>query len=161
MQVPRANFAVAMAPDLRLFAVGGSCTSDSSEAPTDTVEMIACSYGAGVAEPKGGWRYVAPLLTARQSHAAAFLEGSLIVVGGKHERSVEYLTLPTTSNPLGQWTAIFPLPQPLEMLALIPTDRSLFGICKCFFTPPRSPLTTKVEMVLLDNYGEAVQPLKH
>ncbi len=130
MQLPRANFAVAMALDLRLFAIGGSCTSDSSGAPTDTVEMLACSYGAGVAEPKGGWKYVAPLLTARQSHAAAFLEGNLVVVGGKGERSVEYFTLPMVSNPQGQWTAIFPLPQPLEMLALIPTDRSVFGICK-------------------------------
>ncbi len=140
MQMARANFAVAMAPDLRLFAIGGSCTRDFSGAPNDTVEMLACSYGAGVAEPKGGWKYVAPLLTARQSHAAAFLEGSLIVVGGKGERSVECFTMPTASTPLGQWTAISPLPQPLEMLALIPTDRSLFEICKCFFTPLRSPL---------------------
>ncbi len=133
MQMPRANFAVALAPDLRLFAIGGSCTRDSSGAPTETVEMLSCSYGAGVAEPKGEWKYVASLLTARQSHAAAFLEGSLIEVGGRGERSVEYLALPTASSPLGQWTAISPLPQPLEMLALIPTDRSLFGICKCFF----------------------------
>ncbi len=137
MQMARDNFAVAMAPDLRLFAIGGSCTSDSSEAPTDTVEMLACSYSAGVAEPKGGWRYVAPVLTARQSHAAAFLDGSLVVVGGRGERSVEYLTLPTVSNPLGQWTAISPLPQSLEMLALIPTGRSLFGIGKfCFYSSP-------------------------
>ncbi len=102
MQMARANFAVAMAPDLRLFAIGGSCTSDSSRAPTNKVEMIACSYGAGVAESKDEWRYMAPLLTARQSHAAAFLEGNLVVVGGRGERSVEYLTLPTASSPLGQ-----------------------------------------------------------
>ncbi len=133
MQRARANFAVAWAPDLRLFAIGGINTKDSSREPTNTVEMLACSYSAGVAEPKGEWTYVAPLLTARQSHAAAFLEGSLVVVGGRGEQSVEYLRLPTENNPLGQWTDIFPLPQPLEMLALIPTGRSLFGICKHLF----------------------------
>ncbi len=82
------------------------------------------------AEPSanGTWTFVAPLPKPRQSHAAAFIGGKIVVAGGIAECGVEYFTLPTDEIALGQWTSIYPLPEPLKIIALLPIDNCLIGI---------------------------------
>ncbi len=125
----RANFAAVWVPDGRLFVIGGN---DARAGATATVEMLSCSKWETEPTAQGDWSFVAPLPKARQSHAAAFLGGKLIVAGGAGECGVEVFTLPTSDNPTGHWTSIAPLPEPTGMLALIPGKSCLIGICMFF-----------------------------
>ncbi len=127
MQAARACFAVVWTPDGRLFAIGGNTTVTDQ---TATVEKLRCSNFDADVPVDDTWTYVAPLPSARSSHAAAFICGKIIVMGGTNRRGVECFTLPTSGNPDGQWTMLHPLPEPLEMIALIPVDNVLIGVCK-------------------------------
>ncbi len=104
-------------------------TSSTATDQTATVETIHCSNFDTEAPVNDTWTYVAPLPSARSSHAAAFICGKIIVVGGTNKRGVECFTLPTSGNAEGQWTMLHPLPEPLEMIALIPVDNVLIGVC--------------------------------
>ncbi len=126
MQEPRACFAVVWTPDGRLFAIGGNISATDQ---TATVEMLHCSNFDTEAPVNDTWTYVAPLPSARSSHAAAFICGKIIVAGGRDKRGVECFTLPNSDKPEGQWTMIRPLPEPLEMTALIAVDNVLIGVC--------------------------------
>ncbi len=121
MQIPRADFGVVRVADGRIFAIGGNTGPDGT---TATVEMLN-RYDA-----QATWNYVAPLPTARQCHAVTFLEGKIIIAGGIGERGVEYFSLPSAANKLGQWTSIYPLPKPMNLLALFPLHFGFIGICK-------------------------------
>ncbi len=125
MQQSRANFGIVWSNDGRLFAFGGLAGPHRS---TETVEMLRCSNMDAEPSANGTWTFVAPLPKPRQSHAAAFIGGKVVVAGGVEERGVEYFTLPTDENALGQWTSIYPLPEPLKISALLPIDNCLIGI---------------------------------
>ncbi len=58
------------------------------------------------------------------------LEGKVIVAGGLEERGVEYFTPPSDIDRLGQWTSIYPLPNPMAILALLPIKFGFIGICE-------------------------------
>ncbi len=126
MQTPRADFGVVWVPDGRIFAIGGNTGPDGT---TATVEMLDCC-DVHKAANTGTWSYVAPLPTARQCHAVTFLEGKIIVAGGIGERGVECFSLPSSVNKMGQWTSIYPLPKPMNLLALLPVDFGFIGTCK-------------------------------
>ncbi len=127
MQEHRSSFAIARADDGRLFAIGGQTGPDTI---TATVEMLNPAIrGAVDATVNVCWSFVAPLSKPRKCHAAAFIGGKIVVVGGENEREVECFTLPTNDNSLGQWTRIYPLPKALDILALLPVDNCLITIC--------------------------------
>ncbi len=127
MQEHRSSFAIARADDGRLFAIGGQTGPDKI---TATVEMLKpATYVAADATVNVCWSFVAPLSRPRKCHAAAFIGGKIVVVGGGNEREVEYFTLPTKDNNLEQWTSIYPLPKSLDILALLPVDNCLITIC--------------------------------
>ncbi len=126
MQTPRADFGVVWVPDGRIFAIGGNAGPGG---PTATVEVLHCG-DVQTATTTGTWSYVAPLPRPRQCHAATFLEGKVIVAGGSGERAVECFKLPSAVNKMGQWTSIYPLPKPLDLLVLLPIDFGFIGFCK-------------------------------
>ncbi len=123
----RMNFAAVWVPDGRIFAIGGN---SGINGPTDKVEMLSCSNWETEPTASGAWSFVAPLPKARHSHATAFLRGKLIVAGGAGECGVEVFTLPTPEFPNGQWTSVFPLPEPMPLLSLIPAENVLIGISR-------------------------------
>ncbi len=125
MQQSRANFAIVWSNDGRLFSFGGQTGPHKS---TQTVEMLSCSNMDADPLANSTWTFVAPLPKPRQSHAAAFIGGKVVVAGGIRECGVEYFTLPTNENVLGQWTSIYPLPDPLRIITLLPADNCLIGI---------------------------------
>ncbi len=125
MQQIRTNFGIVWSNDGRLFAFGGQTGHNMS---TQTVEMLSCSNMDAEPSANGPWTFVAPLPKPRQSHAAAWIGGKIVVAGGIEECGVEYFTLPTDQNALGQWTSIYPLPEPLSIIALLPADNCLIGI---------------------------------
>ncbi len=127
MLEPRSNFGVAWMPDGRLFAIGGK-TGYSGQ--TGSVEMLRCCSTQAATSATNTWTYVAPLPAARQCHAVTTLEGMIIVAGGLEERGVEYFTPPFDSDKLGQWTSIYPLPNPMSLLTLLPIKLGFIGICK-------------------------------
>ncbi len=57
----------------------------------------------------------------------------LIVAGGSGERGVECFSLPSAVNKMGQWTSIYPLPKPLDLLVLHSIDFGFIGFCKYLF----------------------------
>ncbi len=126
MQRGRTRFAVAWLSDGRLFAIGGSTRC---QGPTATVEMLECVDAGSERQ----WSYVAPLPDPRQCHAAAAIGGKVVVAGGTNQRAVTLFTPPAHNNPTGQWTEMYPLPKPMEFLALVPFDRCLISICKLSF----------------------------
>ncbi len=126
MLQPRACFAIVWTPDGRLFAIGGNTTATDQ---TATVETLHCSNFDTEEPISTTWMYAAPLPSARASHAAAFICGKIIVMGGTNKCCVDCYTLPTSGNPEGQWTMLHPLPEPLEMIALIPVENVLIGVC--------------------------------
>ncbi len=109
-----------------MFAIGGQTGPSQS---TQSVEMLTCSIMDAEPTANGTWAFVAPLMKPRQSHSAAFIGGKVVVAGGIAECGVEYFTLPTEDDALGQWTLIYPLPEPLNIIALLPADNCLIGIC--------------------------------
>ncbi len=131
MLEPRSDFGIAWLPDGRLFAIGGN---RGASGQTSSVEMLHyCSARKAATTPATAidtWSYVAPLPTARQCHAVTVLEGKIIVAGGLEERGVEYFTPPSDVNKRGQWTSIYPLPNPMTILALLPIKFGFIGICK-------------------------------
>ncbi len=129
MNENRINFAAVWVPDGRLFAVGGN---SGVNCPTGKVEMLSCCNWETEPTALGDWSFVGPLPKARQSHAAAYLGDKLIVAGGTGECGVEVFTLPTPQFPNGQWTSVFPLPEPMPLLALIPAENVLIGISRFF-----------------------------
>ncbi len=129
MNKNRINFAVVWAPDGRLFAIGGNC---GTKGPTDKVEVLSCSNSETEPTALGDWSFVAPLPKARQTHAAAYMADKVIVAGGFGECGVELFTLPTPDFPNGQWTSVFPLPEPTPLLSLIPAENVLIGISELF-----------------------------
>ncbi len=131
MQKSRANFGIVWNSDGRLFAFGGHTGQNMS---TQTVEMLSCSNMDTEPAANSTWTFVAPLPKPRQYHAAAFIGEKIVVTGGIDECGVEYFTLPTAENVLGQWTSIYPLPDPLRIIALLPADNCLIGICMSMFT---------------------------
>ncbi len=152
MQAARACFAVVWTPDGRLFAIGGNTTATDQ---TATVEMLHCSNFDTEAPVNDTWTYVAPLPSARSSHAAAFICGKIIVAGGTNKRCVDCFTLPTGGNPEGQWTMLHPLPEPLEMIALIPVDNVLIGVCTFLNIPFIGIFLSKHETELNHKIGNA------
>ncbi len=129
MNENRINFAAVWVPDGRLFAIGGNSGTNCT---TEKVEMLSCSNWETEPTASETWSFVAPLPKARQSHAAAYLGGKLIVAGGAGECGVEVFTLPTPEFLNGQWTSIFPLPEPMPLLSLIPAENVLIGISRLF-----------------------------
>ncbi len=130
MREPRSNFAIAWADGGRLFAIGGQT---GPEKITATVEMLnPATMDAADGTFNRSWGFVAPLSKPRKCHAAAFIGGKIVVVGGENEREVECFTLPTNYNSMGQWTRIYPLPKALDILALLPVDNCLITICTCY-----------------------------
>ncbi len=127
MQTPRADFGVVWVPDGRIFAIGGDTGPDGT---TSAVEMLDRCDTQSATASTGTWNYVAPLPTARQCHAATFLEGKVIVAAGIGERGVESFSLPSAVNTMGQWTSFYLLPKPTGLLALLPCDFGFIGICK-------------------------------
>ncbi len=127
MQTPRVRFGAVWLPDGRLFAIGGNAGQVDS---TDKVEMLVCSNQDNNAATQVDWKPVRPLVKARESHSAAYIGGKVVVVGGANECTVECFTLPTEQEPMGQWTLLYPLPQPLEMKALVPVENVLIGVCR-------------------------------
>ncbi len=127
MQEARANFGIIWVPDGRLFAIGGKITAGR---PKPTVEMLETSHfdNSQASSSIGVWTFVAPMRNPRESHSVAFLDGKFVAVGGLDEPSVEVFTLPNTDNVLGQWNAIYPLPSPFTLQALLPVDNLLIGI---------------------------------
>ncbi len=131
MQESRSEFGVAWADDGRLFVIGGQTGPDGI---TETVEMLDTStVDAANDMANARWSFVAPLAKPRKSHAAAFIGGKIVVVGGGNECDVECFNLPTADNTMGQWTRVYPLPKALDLLALLPIDNCLVTICECFF----------------------------
>ncbi len=130
MQEKRVHFGIAWSNDGRLFAIGGQTGSNKS---TQTVEMLSCSNLDTEPLANGNWTFVAPLARPRQSHAAAFIGGKVVIAGGIAECGVEFFNLLTDGNALGQWTLIHPLPEPLSLIALLPVDNCLIGICMLIF----------------------------
>ncbi len=88
----------------------------------------------------GTWTFVAPLIKPRKSHAVAFIGGKIVIAGGIAECGVEYFTLPTDENDKGQWTSIYPLPEPLNIIALLRADNCLIGICTSILIVTDAPL---------------------
>ncbi len=132
MLEPRSDFGIAWMPDGRLFAIGGN-TGASGQ--TETAEMLLCcntEAATPTTTATGTWTYVAPLPTARQCHAVTTLEGKIIVAGGLEERGVECFTPPSDSDKLGQWTSIYPLPNPMRLLSLHPIKFGFIGMCKIY-----------------------------
>ncbi len=127
MQTPRSDFGVVWVPDGRIFAIGGNTGPDGT---TATVEMLDCCDAQATTTTTGTWNYIAPLPTARQCHAVTFLEGKIIIAGGIGERGVECFSLPSGVDEIGQWTSIYPLPKPMNLLALFPFHFGFIGICK-------------------------------
>ncbi len=127
MQTPRTNFGLVWVPDGRIFAIGGNT---GPEGTTATVEMLDRCDVQSATTSTATWSYVAPLPTARQCHAVTFLEGKVIVAGGIGVRGVECFRLPSGVDKIGQWTSIYPLPKPMDLLALLPLDFGFIGICK-------------------------------
>ncbi len=120
----RICFGMTLTPDFRLFAIGGH----GIQLPESrTVEMLRFG-GAPDYEPAKNWFYVAPLLEPRRDHNAAFFEGRVIVAGGA--RSVESFHLPCRELPLGQWTLIQPMDEPMKLFSLLPFGHGLIGIGK-------------------------------
>ncbi len=118
--------------DGSLFAIGGKTGPGSR---TGSVEMLRCSNAQAattITPATDTWTYVAPLSRARQSHAVTVLEGKIIVAGGLEECGVEYFTPPSDSDKLGQWTSIYPLPNPMGFLSLLPIKFGFIGICKTY-----------------------------
>ncbi len=130
MQEKRTNFGIVWSNDGRLFAIGGQTGPNKS---THTVEMLSCSSRDTEPLANGNWAFVAPLAKPRQSHAAAFIGGKVVVAGGIVECGVECCNLPTDENAFGQWTSIYPLPEPLSIIALLPVDNCLIGIRMLIF----------------------------
>ncbi len=126
MQEKRADFGIAWSNDGRVFAIGGQTGPNKS---TQTVEMLSCSGMDAKPLANGTWTFVAPLGKPRQSHAAAFIGGKVVVVGGIAECGVECFNLPTHGKVFGQWTSIYPLPDSLSIIALLPVDNCHIGIC--------------------------------
>ncbi len=126
MQQSRANFGIVWNSDGRLFAFGGQTAQIMS---TQTVEMLSCSNMDTELTANGTWVFLAPLPKSRQNHAAAFIGGKIVVADGTEECGVEYFTLPTAENILGQWTSIYPLAEPRSIIALLQADNCLIGIC--------------------------------
>ncbi len=116
-------------PDGRLFAIGGK-TGPSDQ--TGSVEMMRCCNTQAATSATDTWTYVAPLPAARQCHAVITLEGKIIVAGGLEECGVEYFTPPSDSDKQGQWTSIYPLPNPMSLLSLLPIKFGFIGICKTY-----------------------------
>ncbi len=111
-----------------MFAIGGY--TGQGRATTKTVEMLLCDYDT-TAEPLGGWTSVAPLLEARNSHAAAFYKGGILVAGGSNTKSVERFTLPCDAYPRGQWTLIQPrMSRTLMCSSLVVIGDSLVAVGK-------------------------------
>ncbi len=135
MLEPRSDFGIAWIPDGRLFAIGGN-TGASGQ--TTSVEMLPCcnteaaTTTTTTATATDTWTYVAPLPTARQGHAVTVLEAKIIVAGGLDEHGVEYFTPPSDYDKLGQWTSIYPLPNPMRLLSLFPIKFGFIGICKIY-----------------------------
>ncbi len=127
MQELRSNFAIAWADDGRLFAIGGQTGPDTITATVEMLNLSTLDTANGAVN--GCWGFVAPLSRPLKCHAAAFIGGKIVVVGGGNEREVEYFTLPTKDNNLGQWTSIYPLPKSLDILVLLPVDNCLITIC--------------------------------
>ncbi len=131
MQQHRSEFGVAWADDGRLFAIAGQAGPGKV---TETVEMLNTStVDAANNMANARWSFVAPLPKPRKSHAAAFIGAKIVVAGGENERDVECFNLPTTDNIMGQWTRVYPLPNALDMLSLLPIDNCLVTICKRLF----------------------------
>ncbi len=126
MQENRAHFGIVWSNDCRLFSIGGQTGPNKS---TQSVEMLSFSGMDAKPLANGTWTFVAPLRKPRQSHAAAFIGGKVVVAGGIAECGVECFNLPTDGNASGQWTSIYPLPEPLSIIALLPVDNCLIGIC--------------------------------
>ncbi len=127
MREPRSNFALDWADDDRLFAIGGQT---GPEKITATVEMLnPAAMDAADGTLNRSWGFVAPLSKPRKCHAAAFIGGKIVVVGGENEREVECFTLPTKNSIIGQWTRINPLPKALDILGLLSVDSCLISIC--------------------------------
>ncbi len=125
MQESRTNFGIAWCYDRDLFAIAGETGPNTS---TQTVEMLSCSNMDAEPSANNTWTFVAPLPKPRQCHAVAFIGGKIVVAGGIDECGAEYFTLPTYENVLGQWTSIYPLPDPLRIISLLPADNCLIGI---------------------------------
>ncbi len=133
MWEPRSNFGIAWVDDGRLFAIGGQTGPDTV---TTTVEMLnPATMDAADGAVDGGWSFVAPLSKPRKCHAAAFILGKIVVVGGENEREIECFTLPTNYNSMGQWTLIYPLPIALDILAILPVDNCLITISTFYNNP--------------------------
>ncbi len=126
MLEPRSDFGIAWMPDGHLFAIGGNT---GASGPTGSVEMLLVANTTNTTDT-GTWKYVAPLPTARKCHAVAVLEGKIIVAGGLDECGVKYFTPPSDYDKLGQWTSIYPLPNPMRLLSLFPIKLGFIGICK-------------------------------
>ncbi len=127
MQEQRSHFGIAWADDGRLFAIGGQTGPEKTTATVEMLNSVTVDVAGGTAD--GHWSFVAPLSKPRQRHAAAFIGGKIVVVGGENECEVECFTLPTAYNIAGEWTRIYPLPKALDILALLPIDTCLINIC--------------------------------
>ncbi len=129
MQEARKDFGIAWHSDGRsLFAVGGKSESKTT---STTVEMFTYDGDWDTEEPiTGRWKYVASIQSASQSYAVAFIGGKLIAIGGV---DVQVFTPPTDPNSEGQWTSVVKLSEPLQMLALIPIDNCLVGLCRFIY----------------------------
>ncbi len=139
MLEPRSDFGIAWMPDGRLFAIGGN---RGASGQTSSVEVLHCcnAHVATTTPATDTWTYVAPLSTARQCHAVTVLEGKIIVAGGREECGVEYFAPPSDFNKLGQWTSIYPLPNPIKLLSLLPIKFGFIGICKAYAINKQSHL---------------------
>ncbi len=80
---------------------------------------------------KAGWISLKPRLIPRWHHGAAFVSGKLFVAGGDNEGSTEYLTLPCTEFPKGQWTKIRPIQDAIKLASMVPFGEGLLAVCKC------------------------------
>ncbi len=125
MREGRTDFGIAWTNGGRLFYVGGQTGPNKS---TQSVEMLRCPSIDSEPISNDTWSFVAPLTKPRQSHGVAFIDQKIVVAGGLAECGVEYFTLPTGEDTLGQWTSIYPLPEPLNIIALLPVDNCLIGI---------------------------------
>lgn len=139
MQEPRMLHSSVWLSNGAVFVIGGASDRD-----LNSVEMIKRPWGSPPTPQQYNWRYVAPMNISRRGTGCALFRMKIFVVGGRVGPSkastdlacVEIYSLPSKrrNDPLGQWTVIRNMPEPMFKCHLINLLGNLYAIGKTDFS---------------------------